>query len=115
MVAALRLRALSFFLLCVVFLGVGGAANAFPAPRQLGDTATTRLVQVTGHDICCASYLAPIKALAVLDLALTVVPGADAAKLLEVGVKGAVKAGGEQLDVSCASLLINASFLLAHE
>jgi len=32
----------------------------------------------------------------VLDLAITVVPGADAAKLLEVGVKGAAKAGGEQ-------------------
>ncbi len=38
----------------------------------------------------------PIKALAVLDLAITVIPGADAAKLLEVGVKGAAKAGGEQ-------------------
>jgi len=38
----------------------------------------------------------PIKALAVLDLALTVVPGADATKLLEVGGKGAAKAGGEQ-------------------
>jgi len=67
------------------------------------------------HVICCTSYPVPIKALAVLDLAITVVPGADAAKLLEVGAKGAVKAGGEQLDVSCASLLINASFLLAHE
>jgi len=48
------------------------------------------------HVICCTSYPVPIKALAVLDLALTVVPGADAAKLLEVGVKGAAKAGGEQ-------------------
>jgi len=48
------------------------------------------------HTICCTSYPVPIKALAVLDLALTVVPGADAAKLLEVGVKGAAKAGGEQ-------------------
>jgi len=77
MVAALRLRALSFFLLSVVFLGVGGAANAFPAPRQLGGTATTRLVQATGYDICCTSYPVPIKALAALDLAITVVPGAD--------------------------------------
>ena len=48
------------------------------------------------HVICCTSYPLPIKALAVLDLAITVVPGADAAKLLEVGVKGAAKAGGEQ-------------------
>jgi len=38
----------------------------------------------------------PIKALAALDLAITVVPGADATKLIEVGVKGAAKAGGEQ-------------------
>ena len=36
------------------------------------------------------------KALAVIDLVITVVPGADATKLLEVGVKGAAKAGGEQ-------------------
>jgi len=36
------------------------------------------------------------KTLAALDLAITVVPGADVTKLLEVGVKGAAKAGGEQ-------------------
>jgi len=48
------------------------------------------------HVICCTSYPLPIKALAVLDLAITVVPGADAAKLLEVGAKTAAKAGGEQ-------------------
>jgi len=48
------------------------------------------------HVICCTLYPLPIKALAVLDLAITVIPGADAAKLLEVGVKGAAKAGGEQ-------------------
>jgi len=48
------------------------------------------------HVICCTSDPLPIKALAVLDLALTVVPGADAAKLLEVGAKTAAKAGGEQ-------------------
>ncbi len=67
------------------------------------------------HVICCTSDPLPLKALAAVDLAITVVPGADATKLLEVGVKGAVKAEGEQLDVSCASLLINASFLLARE
>ena len=92
--AALRSRALSFSLLCAMLLG--GAVAASPAPRQLGGTTTARLVQVTGYDICCTSYPVPIKALAVLDLAITVVPGADAAKLLEVGVKGAAKAGGEQ-------------------
>jgi len=48
------------------------------------------------HVICCTSYPVPIKALAALDLAITVVPGADVTKLLEVGVKGAAKAGGEQ-------------------
>ncbi len=48
------------------------------------------------HVICCTSYPLPIKALAVLDLAITVVPGADAAKLLEVGVKGAAKAGASR-------------------
>jgi len=48
------------------------------------------------HVICCTSDPTPIKALAVIDLAITVVPGADATKLLEVGVKGAAKAGGEQ-------------------
>jgi len=48
------------------------------------------------HVICCTSYPVPIKALAVLDLAITVIPGADAAKLLEVGAKTAAKAGGEQ-------------------
>jgi len=48
------------------------------------------------HVICCTLYPLPIKALAVIDLAITVVPGADATKLLEVGVKGAAKAGGEQ-------------------
>jgi len=32
------------------------------------------------HVICCTSYPLPIKALAVLDLAITVVPGADAGK-----------------------------------
>ena len=48
------------------------------------------------HTICCTSYPMPIKALAALDLALTVAPGLDATKLLEVGVKGAAKAGGEQ-------------------
>jgi len=48
------------------------------------------------HVICCTSDPLPIKALAVIDLAITVVPGADATKLLEVGVKGAAKAGGEQ-------------------
>ncbi len=37
-----------------------------------------------------------VKALAAIDLAMTVVPGADAAKLVEVGAKGAAKAGGEQ-------------------
>jgi len=43
------------------------------------------------HVICCTSYPVPIKAVA-LDLAITVVPGADVTKLLEVGVKRAENA-----------------------
>jgi len=53
---------------------------------------------VAGDDIAVlrSSDPLPVKALAAVDLALTVVPGADATKLLEVGVKGAVKAGAER-------------------
>jgi len=48
------------------------------------------------HVICCTSYPLPIKALAALDLAITVVPGADVTKLLEVGAKTAAKAGASR-------------------
>ncbi len=48
------------------------------------------------HVICCTSDPLPLKALAAVDLAITVVPGADAAKLLEVGAKTAAKAGAER-------------------
>ncbi len=48
------------------------------------------------HVIYCTSDPLPVKALAAVDLAITVVPGADATKLLEVGAKTAVKAGAER-------------------
>jgi len=53
---------------------------------------------VAGDDIRVlrSSAPLPLKALAAVDLATTVVSGADAAKLLEVGAKGAAKAGGER-------------------
>jgi len=59
------------------------------------------------HVICCTSYPLPVKALAAVDLALTVVPGADAAKLLEVGAKGAAKAGGERAAFDLVRWVVN--------
>ena len=48
------------------------------------------------HVICCTSEPLYIKMLAGVDLALTVVPGAEAGKLLVVGARAAGKLGAER-------------------